>query len=147
MTTQTENDRRTPWHGNIFSRNSGSMFIHVRRESGLAHRNFVLHPWQVQVLRLLSSRWTIAVLAFGVASWGYFAIQASRVPFLTHRISVMEQDAKRLDTLERTLAQLQSRYEQVQRMLSAPGGGARGAAPRTDAGGDSSTRRTPNAGR
>jgi len=41
------------------------------------------------------------------------------VPMLTYRISHMEHDAARLDTLERSLAELQKRYDQVQRMLGA----------------------------
>jgi murein DD-endopeptidase MepM/ murein hydrolase activator NlpD len=47
----------------------------------------------------------------------FFAIQAARVPVLTHRLATMESDAKRLDTLQVALAQLQKRYEQVQTML------------------------------
>lgn len=151
MSPSAERDRRTPWHGNIFSRSAGSMFIHVRRESGLAHRNLVLRPWQVQVVRVLMSRWTIAALAIGISSWAYFALQAARVPFLTRRISQMETEARRLDTLERTLGQLQSRYEQVQRMLSTPGGRgvARGAAARpSESTADSSAiKKSPYAGR
>ena len=51
---------------------------------------------------------------------GYFALQAARVPLLNWRISRLEQDAQRIDSLQRTLTQLQSQYEQVQRMLSVP---------------------------
>jgi biopolymer transport protein ExbB/TolQ len=110
------------------------MFIHVRRESGLAHRSFVLRPWQVQVLRVLASKWALAIGLAGVASWAYFAVQAARVPFLQRRITQMEQDALRLNTLERTLAELQARYRQVQGMLSARGAaGARVARPTTEA--------------
>jgi 2-iminoacetate synthase ThiH len=47
-------------------------------------------------------------------------VQAARVPLLTWRITHLEQDAQRIDSLQKTLTQLQSRYEQVQRMLSAP---------------------------
>lgn len=146
MSTSAERDRRTPYHGNIFSRDAGAMFIHVRRESGLAHRNLVLPPWQVRIVRLFVSRWTVAVIAFGVASWAYFALQAARVPFLTRRISQMESDAKRLDTLERTLGQLQARYEQVQRMLSGPGASPRSAAGRGSSTitTDSSLKKTPD---
>lgn len=106
-------------HGNIFSRDSGSMIVHVQRESGLAHRTLVLRPWQVQALRVLSSKTFLAALAIGVVSWGYFAVQAARVPLLTQRISHLEQDAQRLDTLQRTLTELQDRYGQVQRLLTA----------------------------
>ena len=112
-------------HGNIFTPHAGSMVIHVHRESGLAHRTMMLHPWQVQALRLLTSRWFLAALGIALLSWGYFALQAARVPFLTQRLVHMEEDARRLDTLQARLTQLQARYEQVQRMLSAPSAGAR----------------------
>ena len=105
-------------HGNIFSRDSGSMLIHVQRENGLAHRTLVFRPWQVQLLRVITSRWFLAVFAVGVLSWAALAVQSARVPLLTQRITHLEEDAKRLDTLQRTLAQLQARYEQVQRLLS-----------------------------
>jgi len=106
-------------HGNIFSRASGSMLIHVQRENGLAHRTLVLRPWQVQALRVLTSKTFRAVLMVGVLSWGYFAVQSARVPLLTQRIAHLEQDAQRLDTLQRTLVELQDRYGQVQRLLTA----------------------------
>ena len=95
------------------------MFIHVQRESGLAHRTLVLRPWQVQVLRLVASRWFAAILTATVLSWSYFAVQTARVPFLTRRIAHLEQDAAKIDTLQATLEQLQRRYDQVQQMLSA----------------------------
>lgn len=97
------------------------MLIHVQRENSLAHRTVVLRPWQVQALRALASRWFLALIALAVASWGYFAVQSARVPILTARLAHLEQEANRLDTLQRTLAVLQHRYEQVQSMLSAPG--------------------------
>ena len=96
------------------------MYVHVQRENGLAHHTLVLRPWQVQALRVLTSKWFLVALGVGLASWGYFAVQATRVPMLTWRISHLEQDAQRIDSLQKTLTQLQSRYEQVQRMLSAP---------------------------
>lgn len=117
--TSPEHDADKGRHGNVFGRGSGSMFIHVQRESGLAHRNLVLRPWQVQALRLVTSRWFAAVITATVLSWGYFAVQTARVPFLTRRIAHLEQDAAKLDTLQATLNQLQRRYDQVQQMLSA----------------------------
>jgi hypothetical protein len=95
------------------------MLIHVQRENGLAHRTLVLRPWQVQALRVLTSKTFRAVLMVGVLSWGYFAVQSARVPLLTQRIAHLEQDAQRLDTLQRTLVELQDRYGQVQRLLTA----------------------------
>ncbi len=109
---------RTQRHGNIFSRDAGTMLIHVQRQNGLAHRTLVLRPWQVQLLRVVASRWGIGILLLGLVSWSYFAVQAARIPFLTTRLTHLEEDAQRIDTLQRTLATLQSRYEQVQKMLS-----------------------------
>ena len=106
-------------HGDVFGRGSGNMFIHVQRESGLAHRTLVLRPWQVQALRLVVSRWFAVALAVALLSWAYFALQTTRVPFLTRRITHLEQDAAKIDTLQATLEQLQRRYAQVQQMLSA----------------------------
>jgi hypothetical protein len=96
------------------------MYVHVQRENGLAHHTMVLRPWQVQALRVLTSKWFLIALGVGLASWGYFAVEAARVPLLNWRITHLEQDAQRIDSLQKTLTQLQSRYEQVQRMLSAP---------------------------
>jgi len=95
------------------------MIIHAQRENGLAHRTMTLRPWQVQALRLFSSRWVVVALSAGLFSWGYFALQAARVPFLLTRLERMERDSRRLDSLQRTVTLLQGRYEQVQRMLVA----------------------------
>jgi hypothetical protein len=54
-----------------------------------------------------------------VITWGWMAAQAARVPLLRQEISRLTLDAYRLDTLSATLTELQTRYEQVQRMLSA----------------------------
>lgn len=107
-------------HGNLFAANMGAMIVHVQRESGLAHRTFVLRHWQVRVARAISNRWTRLALLAMILSWGYLAFQAARVPVLTNRIARMEQDAVRLDTLEKTIRDLQARYDQVQAMLSRP---------------------------
>jgi hypothetical protein len=95
------------------------MYVHMQRENGLAHHTMVLRPWQVQALRVVTSRWFLVALGVILASWGYLALQAARVPVLTWRISHLEQDVQRIDSLKATLSQLQSRYEQVQRMLDA----------------------------
>ena len=117
--TTPERDDAGHRHGNVFGRGSGNMFIHVQRESGLAHRTLVLRPWQVQALRLVASRWFAAILTVATLSWGYFAVQTARVPFLTQRITHLERDAAKIDTLQATLEQVQKRYDQVQQMLSA----------------------------
>jgi len=119
MTGPSRKDSRSQRHGNIFSRNSGSMYVHMQRENGLAHHTMVLRPWQVQALRVVTSRWFLIALGVALSSWSYFALQAARVPLLTWRISHLEQDVQRIDSLQSTLTQLQSRYEQVQRMLDA----------------------------
>jgi hypothetical protein len=117
--TDPERDPGAQEHGNVFGRGWGNMFIHVQRETGLAHRTMVLRPWQVQALRLVASKWFAAVLTGAILSWAYFAFQTARVPFLTQRITHLEQDAAKIDTLQATLDQLQRRYTQVQQMLSA----------------------------
>jgi hypothetical protein len=120
MTQEARKQPRSQRHGNIFSPHSGSMYVHVQRENGLAHHTMVLRSWQVQALRVLTSRWFLIAVAVGLGSWGYFAVQTARVPLLQQRIAHLEQDAERIDSLQKTLTRLQSRYEQVQRMLSAP---------------------------
>ena len=120
MSGRPKKEARSQRHGNIFSRDSGSMYVHVQRENGLAHHTMVLRPWQVQALRVLTSKWFLIALGVGLASWAYFGVQAARVPLLQWRVNHLEQDALRIDSLQKTLTQLQSRYEQVQRMLSAP---------------------------
>jgi TolA-binding protein len=56
-------------------------------------------------------------------------VEAARVPALTGRISRMEHTAQRLDTLERSLSELQKRYDQVRTMMGgdAPTAGEQGA--------------------
>jgi len=71
-------------------------------------------------MRFVLSRSGMAIGAVLLALFLFFAIQAARVPVLTHRLATLESDAKRLDTLQVALAQLQKRYEQVQTMLGAP---------------------------
>ena len=105
------------------------MYVHVQRENGLAHHTMVLRPWQVQALRVLTSKWFLIALLLGAVSWGYFGVEAARVPLLNWRIAHLEQDALRIDSLQKTLTQLQSRYEQVQRMLSAPAAPTKNARP------------------
>jgi hypothetical protein len=125
MTEKKSWQERLRGYGNIFTPHAGSMVIHVHRESGLAHRTMTLFPWQVQALRLLTSKWFLLAVFFAMTSWGYFALQTARVPFLKQRLAHMEEDARRLDTLQARLGQLQARYEQVRRMLSTPSTDAR----------------------
>jgi hypothetical protein len=107
-------------HGNIYTPHAGQMVIHVARESGLQSRTFVLSPGQVRLLRFFfRSRATRIGAVIAIVLLGLMITQAARVPMLTYRIEHMEHDAARLDTLERSLAELQKRYDQVQRMLGA----------------------------
>jgi hypothetical protein len=106
--------------GNIYTPHAGQMIIQVARESGLQHRTFVLSPGQVRILRFLfRSRASRIGVIVGALLLAVVVSQAARVPMLTYRISHMEHDAARLDTLERSLAELQKRYDQVQKMLGA----------------------------
>jgi hypothetical protein len=107
-------------HGNIYTPHAGQMIIQVARESGLQHRTFVLSQGQVRLLRFLfRSRASRIGAVIGAVLMALVVSQAARVPMLTYRISHMEHDAARLDTLERSLAELTKRYDQVQRMLGA----------------------------
>lgn len=115
----TEANKEPKGYGNIYTPHAGSMVIQVQREGGLANRTIVLNQRTVRILRFVLSRTGMAIGAILLTLFLFFAIQAARVPVLTHRLATMESDAKRLDTLQVALAQLQKRYEQVQTMLGA----------------------------
>lgn len=115
----TERNKEPKGYGNIYTPHAGSMVIQVQREGGLANRTIVLSPRMVKVMRFIMSRSGIAIGGALLILFVFFAIQAARVPVLTHRLATMESDAKRLDTLQLALAQLQKRYEQVQTMFGA----------------------------
>jgi hypothetical protein len=106
-------------YGNIYTPHAGSMVIQVQREGGLQSRTIVLTRRQVRLLRFFLSRGgrilgaVMAVVAVG------FIVEAARVPALERRLAGFEHTATRLDTLERSLGELQKRYDQVQRMLGA----------------------------
>ncbi len=106
-------------HGHILGADGGALYVHLHRESGLAHRYYVLKPWQVRALSIVTSKPMVLVIIIAVATWGWMAGQAARVPLLTQEITALRADAERIDTLSATLTQLQARYEQVQKMLSA----------------------------
>lgn len=93
------------------------MIIQVQRESGLQSRTIVLSARQIRILRFIMSR-SGKIIAAGVAAITVLLIvEAARVPALTGRISRMEHTAQRLDTLERSLSELQKRYDQVRTMM------------------------------
>ena len=121
-------------HGRIFEGGAGSLYVHMHREAGLAHRHYVLKSWQVRVLGIVTSRPMLLLYVIAIASWGWLASQSARVPLLKQEIRTLTADARRLDTLTATLAELQGRYDHVQRLLSvasAGGGAARSAATDT----------------
>ena len=103
-------------YGNIYTPNAGAMIIHVHRESGLANRTIILTLRQVRYLKIGLS--TAAVLIIlGSISWFYLASQAARVPTLTKRVTSLQREVERLDTLQVALNELDGRFHQVQRML------------------------------
>jgi hypothetical protein len=104
-------------HGRILDPSSGSLYVHMHRENGLAHRHYVLKVWQVRFLSVFLSRPMLALYLIGLLTWGWMASQAAKVPMLQQRIGELTKDAERLDTLTATLTELQARYAQVQQML------------------------------
>jgi hypothetical protein len=106
-------------HGRILEPDVGALYVHMHRENGLAHRHYVIKPWQVRVLSIVLSRPMLILYAVAVVTIGWTWSQAARVPLLQSEITRLTREAERLDTLTATLGELQSRYEQVQRMLGA----------------------------
>ncbi len=113
--------KRTPanGYGNIYTPHAGAMIIQVQREGGLQNRTIILTPRQVHLLQLVTSR-AAKIIAIGAAVViGALMVEAARVPVLSARMSRLQHAATRLDTLERSLSELQQRYDQVERMLGA----------------------------
>lgn len=106
-------------HGHILEPNVGALYVHMHRENGLAHRHYVVKPWQVRILSMILSRPMLVLYLIGIVTWGWMASQAVRVPLMQQEIARLTRDAERLDTLTATLTELRARYDQVQRMLSA----------------------------
>ena len=106
-------------HGHILDRDGGALYVHLHREIGLAHRRYVLKPWQVRGLAILTARPLLVLYVAGFVAWGWMAGQAARVPLLRYEVAKLRADVARVDSLSVTLEQLQSRYDQVQRMLGA----------------------------
>lgn len=110
-------ERPSRGYGNIYTPHAGSMIIQVQRESGLANRTIILSERQVRLLRLIASRRGMFLMALVGVSWLYFAVQSARIPMLTDRLTTMESESRKIDTLQVALSQLQRRYEQVSLML------------------------------
>jgi hypothetical protein len=106
-------------YGNIYTPHAGSMVIQVQREGGLQSRTIVLSPRQVRLLRFFMSRGGRILAGVTAIVVLTLSVEAARVPMLTRRLATFEHTATRLDTLERSLTELQKRYDQVQRMLGA----------------------------
>lgn len=130
-------------HGHILGAEGGALFVHLHREAGLAHRHYVVKPWQVRVLAVATARPMIVLYLIVLLSWGWMLSQAAQVPILRHEITQLEEDAQRLDSLSATLTELQSRYDQVQRMLSAATA-SQASAALVDTGTRPTTPSTPN---
>jgi murein DD-endopeptidase MepM/ murein hydrolase activator NlpD len=105
-------------YGNIYTPHAGSMIIQVQRESTLANRTIVLSQQQVRLVRAGLYAGAAAIIV-GLVSWVFLATQAARVPALTRRLALLQHDARRIDTLQVALRELEGRFQQVQRMLGA----------------------------
>ncbi len=105
-------------YGNIYTPRAGSMIIQVQRESGLANRTIILSQRQVRMLHLALYLGAV-LLVVGGMSWVFLASQAARVPLLTRRVTTLQHDVRRLDTLQAALHTLERRFQHVQLMLGA----------------------------
>lgn len=112
-------------YGNIYTPHAGAMIIHVQRESGLANRTLIFSQRQVRLFRI-GAIVLGTIIALGSVSWFFLAAQAARVPLLTQRVARLQHDVARVDTLQRSLDELASRFQQVQHMMGSstmtPGG-------------------------
>ncbi len=103
-------------YGNIYTPHAGAMIIHVQRESGLANRTIIFTQRQVRLFRT-GAIVLGALILFGFISWFFLAAQAARVPLLTRKVARLQHDVARVDTLQRSLNELASRFQQVQHMM------------------------------
>ena len=111
--------RNKQGYGNIYTPHAGSMIIQVQREHGLANRTLVLTPRQVRLLKSLTRRRTLALLALLAASWIWLAVDRGRELVAARTAPSAATERARLDSLERSLGELQKRYEHVSNMLGA----------------------------
>ena len=108
-------------YGNIYTPHAGSMIIQVQRETGLANRTIVISERQVALVRVIGSRIGIIAGTVFVATWLLFAVQSVRVPLLSGRITELERENRRIDSLQVALSRMHGRYEQVRQMLAVSG--------------------------
>ena len=120
---KAEPDRGPRGYGNIYTPHAGAMIIHIQRESGLANRTIILSTRQFRLLRLAAIVAAV-VLVVGTVTWVYFAKQTVRARVLGERVVALQRDVQQLDTLKRALAELDARFQQVQKMMGSSGGGA-----------------------
>ena len=104
-------------YGNIYTPHAGSMIIQVQREHGLANRTLVLTPMQMRLLRFLTSRRMIVMSALVAVSWLWLVADQAQTIVQRRTAPSAAAERARLDSLERSLGELQRRYEQVSRML------------------------------
>ncbi len=103
-------------YGNIYTPHAGSMVIQVQRERGLANRTLTFTVTQVRLFRLgLWVGGTILVLL--LTSWAYLAYRTTQVPGLRSEIASLRDANTRIDTLQRSLVEMERRYQQVQLLL------------------------------
>ncbi len=111
-------------YGNIYTPHAGSMIIQVQRERGLANRTLTFTLNQVRLFR--AGLWVGGgVLIVLLASWAYLAYRAGQVPRLESEVAQLRAANTRIDTLQRSLLEMERRYHQVQLLLGiadAPGG-------------------------
>jgi hypothetical protein len=119
MTTPPHTPSKANGYGNLYTPHAGAMIIQMQREGGLQSRTILLTPRQVRLLRICTSRTGKFVGACLAAALLLVAVEAIRAPILASRMSRLEYASARLDTLERSLFELQRRYDQVERMLGA----------------------------
>jgi hypothetical protein len=100
-------------------RDGGAVYVHLQSANGVQHRTIVISARRARILRSFWSMWGLALVLTLAGSWVYFAMQSTRVPWLTSRIAELDADRLRLDTLQARLVSLQQRYDQVTRMLGA----------------------------
>ncbi|MEY4609205.1 MAG: hypothetical protein RL625_1422 [Gemmatimonadota bacterium] len=126
-------------HGQIFGADGGALHVHLHRDHGLAHRHLVLSSGQIRALRILFSRPVLFLLTVLILSMGWISAQAARVPMLKQEVVALTNDLARVDSLTKTLEQLQANYQRLQAMLgagtagatAAPGTSPAAASPRT----------------
>jgi hypothetical protein len=129
-------------HGQIFDAEGGALHVHLHRDHGLAHRHLVLSSGQIRALRILFSRPVLLLLTVLLFRMGWISGQAARVPLLKHEVATLTKDVERIDSLTKTLEQLQTNYQRLQAMLGA--GAASGAASGATANPTPPSSRTPS---